>query len=235
MSGPDDRRSRSPVIEQIIARRSYRGSFDGRPVAREDLDLIASCGLAAPSSKNAQPWRLHVVTDRQILEEIADVVRASPSAPGYVPRFRGDRGDRWVSTVIESADILEAAPAAIFIENLGHFGGGRHTGAHLTADEFDDWIVGYGFEMIGLGAAIENMWLAAESLGLAAAFLGDVGVEEDFIRRHLSLSGDLIGVHVFGHPADHRGQGPVPLDPAPRLVWHDASDATDRPDTHTRP
>jgi hypothetical protein len=80
---------------------------------------------------------------------------------------------------------------------------------------------GFGLEMIGIGAAIENMWLAAEALGVRVAFMGDVAIAEGGIRAALGIAGDLAGVLALGF-------SDVPLPPrqqlneqdADHVVWH---------------
>ncbi|ORX17356.1 hypothetical protein AWC27_17985 [Mycobacterium szulgai] len=59
--------------------------------------------------------------------------------------------------------------------------------------------------MLGIGAAVENMWLAANALGLGAVFMADVLVAEDAIKRKLGIGGDLVGVLSLG-PHDGAGR-----------------------------
>jgi len=49
------------AIEAILTRRSVREGFTGQPIPRSVLAEIVRCGCAAPSAKNTQPWRFHVV------------------------------------------------------------------------------------------------------------------------------------------------------------------------------
>lgn len=210
----------SEVLTVIRDRRSFRGKFADRRVEHALIEEITTCGLAAPSSKNARPWRLHVVQDEDTLATIAHRVAYSPGADAYFPEARRGEAVPWSSTVVESAEILGGAPVAIFIENLGVFGGGRKRGLELTGERLEGWLVGYGFEMVGLGTAIENMWLAATALGLAGVFMGDIAVEDDFITRALGLTGELVGTLVFGWPADDV-EGPTRVvGTDDRVVWH---------------
>jgi nitroreductase len=71
---PLDDEVRPRVIAAMLARRSIREGFDGQPIPGAVLREIVRCGRAAPSSKNAQPWRMHVVTDRATLGVLADAV-----------------------------------------------------------------------------------------------------------------------------------------------------------------
>lgn len=217
MPQPDER----AVIDTIMARRSVRDGFVPRPVAREDLDLIIRCGLSAPSSKNAQPWRFHVVTSERTLIAIADAVIAADGADAYVPHDprTGAPHSSYVSTVRESAVVLCHAAATIFIENRGVFSGGREQLLRATSHALNEALMGYGLEMLGLGAAIENMWLSANSLGLGVAFLGDVLIAESAIRRHIGSEGDIVGVLAIGHVEASSSQT-WPLRGEGLVRWH---------------
>ncbi len=62
--------------DAIRARRNVR-QYDGRPLARADLERILEAGRRAPSSTNWQPWHFVVVTDRERLRELAGVWRGA--------------------------------------------------------------------------------------------------------------------------------------------------------------
>ena len=191
------------MIETILTRRSIRWGFDGEPVELDLIDRVVACGLCAPSSKNAQPWRIHVVTDGAVLGELADAVRTGYGIETYLPidPATGLPRTDWDSTVIESADILAQVSVGLFVENRGAFSDGRRTVARSPDEVRENALVGYGFEMVGLGAAIQNMWLAATELGLGGVFMGDVLIAEDLIRKRLGMKGDLVGVLAIGRTA----------------------------------
>ncbi|HEV3068747.1 MAG TPA: nitroreductase family protein [Streptosporangiaceae bacterium] len=65
--------------DAITSRRNVR-SFADRPVPAADLDQILEAGRRAPSSQNWQPWDFVLVTDRDMLRELA---KAGPGA-GHV-------------------------------------------------------------------------------------------------------------------------------------------------------
>lgn len=213
-----------PIVEAIRTRRSVRFGYHPRPVARDVLETVVACGLAAPSSKNAQPWRVHVVTSAPLLNRLATAVETAEGAATYVPHDPRSSTPRpgYSSTVAESAAVLREVPAAIWIENLGPFSAGRDALLAASPEALAEALPGYGFELIGVGAAVENMWIAANVLGLAAAFLGDVVVAEREVRAALGLEGDLLGVLALGYSD---AEPPPPMD-APavpgtsRVVWH---------------
>lgn len=204
------------MIATICGRRSIRGGFTDEAVSQDRVDEIVRCGLAAPSSKNAQPWRLHVVTERRTIAAIADDVETARGGDSYVPidPTTGEKRPDWPSTVSESAAILRSVSLAIFVENLGTFSTGRTNVANADADFRESAVLGYSLELLGIGAAIQSMWLAAHAGGLSGVFMGDVLIAEPAIRRRLDMSGDLVGVLALGHSTG----SPTPKSMASRRV-----------------
>ncbi len=216
-----DATSSTAVIETILGRRSVRAGYEDRPVPRDVLHMIIGCGLAAPSSKGAQPWRFHVVQDRQQLEFIANAASSAPGVEDWVPHDpRTGRPDpRWTSTVSESAEVLREVPCAILLENLGTFSRGKRELAVAPPDSFAAALDGYAFECMGMGTALENMWLAANALGLQAAFLGDTVIAEAAVAKRFGLTGDLMGVLCVGWAASASRRSPAETADQ-SVVWH---------------
>ncbi|KQZ90890.1 hypothetical protein ASD62_03445 [Phycicoccus sp. Root563] len=215
------------ILAALMNRRSIRYGFDGRSVSRSTLERIVACGLAAPSSKNAQPWRFHIVTDRPTLDELADVVTGARDIDDYVPHDPGTGRPyaQYTSTVRNSAEVLRQVPATIWVENLGAFSSGRKTLLSVPNEALAGSLAGYAFELIGIGAAVENMWIAANALGVAAAFMGDVVIAESTIGGRLGFTGDLLGVLALGYSA---AEPRPPMDvrafaESTRALWHSDS------------
>lgn len=72
----------NPVIENILGRRSIR-AFTDKPVAREDLEAIVTCGQWAPSAMNRQEWCFVVVDDRARIAQLAEVMRLAMGRDAY--------------------------------------------------------------------------------------------------------------------------------------------------------
>ncbi len=213
------------VVDTILARRSIRFGFEDRPLAPEHLEIVLRCGLAAPSSKNARPWRFHVVQDTSRKGQFAEAATRASGIEEYVPHdpLTGTPSPHWSSTVRESADVVRVAPAIVAIENRGVFSGGRATLARATPEALMSSLTGYGFEAMGLGAALENIWLAANSLGIGVAYLGDLNIIEPQIQQALGLEGDLMGVIALGYAslwAPARREPPSETQVDTPVVWH---------------
>ncbi|MBN2070314.1 MAG: nitroreductase family protein [Candidatus Krumholzibacteriota bacterium] len=57
--------------ENIFARRSIR-KYSNLPVGREDITALLEAGMAAPSGRNLKPWHFITVTDREVLDSLAE-------------------------------------------------------------------------------------------------------------------------------------------------------------------
>jgi nitroreductase len=206
------------ALEVIKFRTSVR-EFRAEPIPQEVLAEIVECGLRAPSSKNAQPWMLHVVTDKTVLRGIARAVRQAEGKGDFVPHNpkTGLPRDEYHSTVDESAHSIAQAAASICIENSGKFSESRATIANI-ANDIEGALVGMGLEYIGLGACVENMWLAAGALGVQATFAGDVLIVEDYIKSTLGMEGDLVGVLSLGYSDVEQARKPTNF---ANVVYHD--------------
>ena len=68
----------------VIARRFACRAFTDEPVPHDTLRAIAEAGLHAPSALNRQPWRMVIVADKDVLDDLGAVGlellrRADPS------------------------------------------------------------------------------------------------------------------------------------------------------------
>jgi nitroreductase len=59
------------VLSVIHARKSVR-HFTEKPVSKENLLTLVKAGMAAPSGKNQQPWAFVIVTQRAMLDTLAE-------------------------------------------------------------------------------------------------------------------------------------------------------------------
>lgn len=57
--------------DAIRARRNVR-AFTGQTISQQDLDRIVEAGWRSPSASNRQQWEFVVVTDRELLQKLAE-------------------------------------------------------------------------------------------------------------------------------------------------------------------
>ncbi len=67
------------VIDNILTRTSVR-SYQEKSVEKEKIETMLRAAMAAPTGVNAQPWHFYVVTDKALLQALAE---ANPNA-GFV-------------------------------------------------------------------------------------------------------------------------------------------------------
>jgi nitroreductase len=104
--------------EAITSRRNVR-SFADRPIAAADLDRILEAGRRSPSSQNWQPWDFVLVTDRELLTELAKVWRGAghvaqsaativvvgPAGDNPFRRAQLDLGQATMAMMLAAADL----------------------------------------------------------------------------------------------------------------------------------
>lgn len=197
--------SSAAVPAFLEARRSIR-AFTAEPVDRAALDGLVEAACLAPAPHHSRPWRF-VVVDRD------DGKRAL--AIGMGDRWRRDLlGDgvppeRVDELVASSHRKIEDAPALVL--------------ACLTWDGLDRYPdearqrAEWGMALLSLGAAVENLMLAAAAAGLASCWVAAPIFCPEEARDALALPAEWLphALVLVGHPDpgyEGRKRPPVPLD-----------------------
>ena len=136
-----------PVLRLLLERRSCRKWLE-RPVPDDLVLAILEAGRWAPSAGNFQPWHFVVAEDRESLARITRVADESKNLSRiWAPYFR--EGERR-GYIID----FRSVPLCIAI-----FADPRHAPPHVDGNLH---------HIVGAALALQNMWLAAEALGLGA-------------------------------------------------------------------
>ncbi|MCK9163054.1 MAG: nitroreductase family protein [Bacteroidales bacterium] len=61
------------VLKNILERKSVR-TYTEQRVEKEDLEKLLRAAMAAPTAVNAQPWAFIAIDDREILDNLADLL-----------------------------------------------------------------------------------------------------------------------------------------------------------------
>jgi nitroreductase len=161
-----------PLIRCISHRRSVR-SFQPTPIADEVIRKIMEAGRWAPSGGNSQPWEFIVVKRRETLEKIGRIfvddreqrIREQVNFPGSAKAYIA--GVPAMIVVVADPRWKQAYPGTDFSPAL------RRMYAKNRELIF----------VQSVAAAVENMFLAAASLGVGMAWL--TGFAEDRMGRKL--------------------------------------------------
>ena len=194
------------TLQTIYERRSLR-MFTDQPVSDRDLNTVLDAANQAPSAHNQQSWRFLVVRgDRK--QELVQLVSAQAS---NFPKPSS-------SLLRMAARSMAGAPVVVAVANTGEL---IEHGTRLfkvdkdTARDFFRTM-----EIQSSAAAVQNMLLAATSLGLGTVWLGVLYLIKDEVLTFLGQPrGEFMAVVPVGYPAK-TGKGPNkrPLDELVRIL-----------------
>jgi F420 biosynthesis protein FbiB-like protein len=174
--------SKVNTLDAIAARRSIR-KFKDKPIPDEALQAVLTAATQAPSGKNRQPWRFVVVQgDRR-----AEMVRVMREG---IAKARAEGEDLGSSE--GSASIMAEAPVTIFIFNPH----GMHPWLTRSIGQMFEDVV----NIQSIGAAIQNMLLAAQDQGLGSLWICDVFDAYEELRNWLGEEGQMIAAVSLGYP-----------------------------------
>jgi nitroreductase/predicted transcriptional regulator YdeE len=173
------------LFEAIANRRSIR-KFKPDPIPEETLRQILLAGILAPSGKNRQPWKFYVVQGEKYAEMITQM---------HAGFARNEAEGKDIGSAKNTLRVMEQAPVTVFIFNpYGTPPWMKHSIDQTISDVVD---------IQSIGAAIQNMLLAAEELGLGSLWMCDVFLAYEELSAWLGESSQMIAGISFGVADEH--------------------------------
>lgn len=176
------------VLQAIADRRSIR-AYQPEQITDEQLSAIMKAAVQAPSARNSQPWHFSVVQDKALIERINESFRAE---------FLKNAGSSPMGSGIADPNysVFYHAPTVIFVST------------NLDPNRM--------YARHDCGLAVENIALAAHSLGLGTVILGMpreafAGPDGDEYRRILQFPEgyDFMVAVSVGIPAGTKQEHPI--------------------------
>lgn len=198
---------KASTLQHIEQRRSIR-SFTDQPVGEDDLMAILRAANHAPSAHNQQSWRFIVIRGER-KKALAGLVNAKaadfPKAASVLLRM--------------AARSINSAPVVVVVANTGTL---IHHGTELFQIETEQ---ARGFfqtmEVQSSAAAIQNLLVAATSLGLATVWLGVLFLMKDEVLRFMGeKEGEFMAVIPVGY-AGKDGKAPKKIACEMMVKWLD--------------
>jgi len=197
----------------LSGRRSVR-KYSAEPVRRQDLLKMLEAARMAPSGANTQPWHFLVIQNRDMISRMASVIRKKidelPGALATHDEVSPSQTSRFVEDWRASSLIFDKAPATIAVL------------VKDTPDLYYPPYVRYVMEKKGLAfveaqkymglveiqsvaAAIENLLLAAHSLGYGTCWLRVPFMAKDELEELLVVRPPwyLIALVPVGRPGSN--------------------------------
>ncbi len=194
MHREEDALSRNETLKTIKARRSVR-TYTRDDVSEDQVKVLLQAANQAPSAHNQQAWRFIVLRGEK-KQELAQLVTAQSAT---FPRAAA-------ALLRMGAKSILSAPVVIAVANTGDLI--RHgtdlfqVKKEMAHDFFRT------MEIQSSAAAVENILLAATSLGLGTVWLGILYLIKDEVLRFLGEpEGEFMAVVPVGIPA-RIGSGP---------------------------
>ena len=185
------------VSEAIISRRSLR-RFAARPVPETVLRELIELACAAPAPHHTRPWRFTLVGGEsrpRLAKAMTDAWRVDLEADGAAP-------ERIEELVQRSQRRLLSAPA-LLLAGLDLGGARRWPDGRRELAERDMFVQ-------SLGAALQNLALAAHERGLSCCVLGSPLFCQNAVRQALRLAPEVepLFLVLLGYPPE--GYQPAP-------------------------
>jgi len=197
---------KNETLATIHHRHSIR-NFLEKPVSDEDVQTVLKAANKAPSAHNQQSWRFLVVRGEK-KKELVDLINTQAA---NFPRS--------ASILLRMASrSIAGAPVVIAVANTGELiahGKKLFAMESALADDFFRTM-----EIQSSAAAVQNLLLAATSLGLATVWLGILYLLKNEVLQMLGEPrGEFMAVIPMGYAA-RENQGPAkrPLDITVKLL-----------------
>lgn len=188
------------TLETINQRHSIR-LFTNEPVPDEHLRLILNAANMAPSAHNQQSWRFIIIRGekkRELVELVNAKAAEFPKSSSVLLRM--------------ASRSIVSAPVVVAVANTGDL---IEHGTKLFRIEKEKALDFFRtMEIQSSAAAVQNLLLAATSLGLASVWLGILFLLKDQVLELLGEpKGEFMAVIPIGYAAkDSKGPEKRPLD-----------------------
>ena len=191
------------VYEAIGARRSIR-QYARRPLSEEQILKLLHAASQAPSAKNRQPWFFYVINDPDIKQKFVDAL--SSNIDHLYQRYRQKNIQRPdILSAKNSLRAMEQAAVLILVKLTSSYGTYHDDGVDWPLHALDIEVT----DLLSVGAAIQNILLAAVEMGLGALWVCDIFYAYPALTRFLQEDAPIVSAICLGYP------GEVP-DPRPR-------------------
>ena len=185
------------VLKVIKNRRSIR-KYTSDYIAPQAIEQILEAGRLAPSGKNRQPWRFIVyggTPKSELLDEMEKGIEREERGEALLPGSRYGLAD-----ARNTLRIMKEAPIVIIVLNAE----GKSPFIGLSSDERIAEIV----DSLSIGAAIENMLLEAENLGIGTLWVANTCFAYPELQSYINTSFQLIGAIALDYSLEKPNQRP---------------------------
>lgn len=156
-------------LDFIYNRKSVR-QFKEDPIPKEDIIELLKAGTYAPSPKHQQNWHFVVLQNKEMINEMADIVRSSHENIGRLAKDEKDF-KRHMS-VIDYYTCFKHAPVVILVYGCEYkMIEYKILKENNAPNEVLEVLQSPQSGAQGIGAAVENILLAATEMGYGSCYM----------------------------------------------------------------
>jgi nitroreductase len=190
----------TPALREqaIWTRKSTRAFDSSRAIEQQCLEYLLRAAIQAPSPKNRQPWHFTVVTEKTSQERLSEILKKKLEVLCHERQARG-MGTDDLDLAQGSVHVLQDAAALVFVTYLRD-AKNEHGDAHdwsLCARPFE------AADLQAIGAAVENMLLAATCVGIDSLWMCDVLYAHQEYLNYLGLQDPIVACIALGYPTSY--------------------------------
>ncbi len=174
------------VYDSIYKRRSIR-KYKCDMLEKEKIEKILDAARVAPSGKNRQPWKF-IVYGGEEKKNILSEMRKGIKRELKEPLFKDSK--KLLPDADNTLRIMMNAPVVVFVINTN----GKSPMESIDMDDRFSEIC----DTLSIGAAIENMLLMAQELGVGSLWIGNTCFAYRELVEYIGEEGQLIGAVAFG-------------------------------------
>lgn len=164
----------NPVLDAIQKRRAvFQKQYNDSVISDEDLQAILEAGNAAPTHKRTEPWRFVIFRKKglgKLGKELARLYKETTPADTY--------NEKKAENTLEKAKAANVVVAIVV----------NYTG------RVPEWE-----ELAATACAVQNMWLAAHSLGIGSYWSSPQTIQHLDGFLDLDENQKCIGLFYMGH------------------------------------
>lgn len=202
-------------LEKAIKQRTSIRTFQDKQIPVEDLKKLVQMAGTAPSVNNYQPWKFYVITNKRLMEKMADLVKDKIE---QIPENESVASRNIKSQVEWFATFFENAPALIAL-TMEEYESVLEKGVNMSHQDINK-MRNYP-DIQSAGAAIQNILLTAVDMGYGACWMSAPMIAKDGLESLIEVekSYQLVAFVAVGVPEqDKKPKEKKPLEEIFKLI-----------------
>ncbi|MBS5884022.1 MAG: nitroreductase family protein [Clostridium sp.] len=196
-------------LDFIYNRKSIR-QFKDIPVKREDILEIIKAGTYAPSPKHQQNWHFVVLQNKEVIDEVANIVTKSHERIGQLAK--NEKDFKRHMSVINYYTCFKDAPVVILVYGSEYkMIEYKILKENNAPNEILDVLLSPQSAAQGIGAAVENILLAATEMGYGTCYMTGPTHAKSEIERLINFNKEgyeLMSMVALGVPEENTPKQP---------------------------